>query len=109
MAKVFGFIHFELLPSVSQADFEAFVAQASAGGFDRPGMTFHFVKADRGERKGRYAFLVEFEDVAARNRLFPAAGGGTSDEVFAEKMKVLLAGMGKLAGPLSFSDYVHIG
>lgn len=109
MAKVFGFILFELLPNVSLADYEAFVAQASVGGFDRPGMAFHFVKADRGEWKGRHAFLLQFEDVAARNRLFPVAGGGTPDEVFAEKLKVLLAGMGKLAGPLSFSDYVQIG
>jgi hypothetical protein len=109
MAKVFGFIQFELLPNVSPADYEAFVAQASAGGFDRPGMVFHFVKADRGERKGRYAFLFEFEDVVARNRLFPVEGSGTPDEVLAEKLKVMLGGMRKLTGPFSFTDYVHIG
>ena len=109
MAKVFGFIQFELLPNVSPADYEAFVAQTGAGEFDRPGMAFHFVKADRGARKGQNALILEFDDVAARDRLFPVEGGGTPDDEFAGRMKALLSGMGKLVGPLSFSDYVHIG
>jgi len=71
MAKVFGIHEIELLPGVSEADFERFVAQEFIPNMGVEGWTAHLAKADRGERAGKYAIILEIESTAARDRYTP--------------------------------------
>jgi hypothetical protein len=72
MAKVLGIHEIELLPGVSEADFERFVIdefQPRLSGFQ--GWTARLGKADRGERAGKYVLIIEVESEATRDRYSP--------------------------------------
>jgi hypothetical protein len=44
-----------------------------------PGQTIHLLKADRGERKGKYMVFIELESVERRDHIYPAEGGFAED------------------------------
>jgi hypothetical protein len=71
---------FELRSGVKPQEFEDYVRKElshalSAG---KTGAHFRILKGDRGDRKGGYLLIWEFESVAARNEFFPKEGGGAS-------------------------------
>lgn len=79
MAKVYGIHEVELCPGVTgQALEKYFVEELQPQPF-YPGWKLQLVKADRGERAGKYAVLIEIESVEARDRIAPS-GESLSDE-----------------------------
>jgi hypothetical protein len=66
-----------LKPGVKAADFEQFARGEMAGAVAKnvKGMKIKILKGDRGERKGAYILVWEFDSVATRNQFFPREGG----------------------------------
>ncbi len=71
MAKVFGVTPMELRPGVSGEDFAKFWIEEYAPLGLRLGWTSHVLKADRGERAGKYAVIWEQPSVEERDRVLP--------------------------------------
>ncbi len=74
MSMVYGVHMVELNPGVDTEDFEAFVLGKflpALRNLKAPGVEFHLLKADRGERDGKYLFLMLFDSVETRDRYFP--------------------------------------
>jgi len=79
-SPVISLREFELKRGVKPEEFEAFARKelAHALSTEQPGTRLRVLKGDRGDRKGRYILLWEFESVAARNECFPREGAGSS-------------------------------
>jgi len=77
---VFSIREFELRSGVKPGEFETYVRQelTRALSQSKTGAHFKILKGDRGDRKGAYILIWEFESVAARNEFFPKEGGGAS-------------------------------
>ena len=115
MAKVFGIHEIELLPSVNVSDFEQFVTNEFIQGMGLEGWRAHLAKADRGERTGKFAIILEIESTAARERYSPRTNE------FSEEAQRALAGLSAaiekwatfsttIPGQSTvFTDYVVIG
>ena len=84
MAKVFGVTPLELRPGVSGEDFVRFWIEEYAQFGLRVGWTSHVLKADRGERAGKYAVIWEIPSVESRDRVSP-----TPDQVSEEGLRLL--------------------
>jgi hypothetical protein len=74
MTKVFAFHEIELRPGVSAEEFETFFATEIGSAPIYPGWWAQLLKADRGERAGKYLVIFEIESLEARERYFPTAG-----------------------------------
>jgi hypothetical protein len=72
MPKVFGIHEIELKPDADPDEYERFCRAPLASQPVLDGWKFHFLKADRGARTGKFAWLYEIESSEARNRYFPA-------------------------------------
>lgn len=113
MARIFNLTCFELLPGVTEAEFEAFVADPKSQPYMPPGFTWRVLKGDRGERKGRYAFLMEIDSIETRNRVAPVEGQGIADQALIAKWQPYWDAMGKLTtwpgSAAPGGDYVELG
>ena len=71
---------FELRSGVKPEEFENYARQELTRALSqaKTGAHFRILKGDRGDRKGGYLLIWEFESVAARNEFFPKEGGGAS-------------------------------
>ncbi len=75
MSKVFGMHKVELKPGVDEKEFEDFICNQVIPIYQVvPGQTIHLLKADRGERNGKYMVLIELESAARRDHIYPAEG-----------------------------------
>jgi hypothetical protein len=103
---------FELKSGVNPQQFEAFVQTelAKATGADS-GMKLHILRGDRGDRKGAYLLVWEFDSVAARNRYFPKEGGGSSAD-YQQAWDHIKTVMSKFSSYVNehfaYTDYVQI-
>jgi len=79
MAKIYGVTPLELRPGVSGEDFVRFWLEEYAPLGVRLGWISHVLKADRGERAGKYAVIWEQPSVEERDRYSPAGGGLTEE------------------------------
>jgi hypothetical protein len=70
MAKVFGIHPLVLHPGVNADAFERFVREEIQG-LSFAGQKIAVLKGDRGDRLGEYLYMIEFESVEVRDRLFP--------------------------------------
>ena len=112
-APVLSMREFELKPGVRAAEFEKFVRGDLAQTVARNvrGMKIEILKGDRGDRKGAYILVWEFDSVDARNRFFPREGGlgGPPFKGAWEQIKTV---MGKFKGYVkdlgSYTDYVVV-
>jgi hypothetical protein len=110
VAKVYGIHPIELKPGVSVAEFEQFIHGEGAPLFQTPnGAKVSILKGDRGARAGRYAVLLEFDSVEARNQTFPTADQSTVEPnpqaALYEKFFSLVSGVGD---PSTYTDYVVV-
>jgi hypothetical protein len=115
MSTVFSIHNLEPRPGVSFADYEKVLLESLQFSQPLAGWKMHLVKGDRGDRKGRYAVIYEFDSVEVRNRYFPAEGGEVSQEVqqmmaslpteLAERFNALVAVMPGVI----YTDYVEQG
>jgi hypothetical protein len=71
---------FELRSGVKPEEFEKYAREELTRALSqaKTGTRFRILKGDRGDRKGGYLLIWEFESVAARNEFFPKEGGGAS-------------------------------
>jgi hypothetical protein len=74
MSKILALHEIELRPGVSAEAFETFFAQEIGSEPIYPGWWAKLLKADRGERAGKYLVMFEIESTAVRDRYFPAPG-----------------------------------
>ena len=74
MSKVFGMHMFALLPGAKADEFEKFVREELNPLLSLEGWKSYLVKGDRGDREGKYLWMIEFESVEVRDRLFPSPG-----------------------------------
>ena len=99
----------ELKPGVDIAEFERFVTSTYNPGWSGAltGARGYIARADRGVHKGRYAFVLVFDSVQARNAIFPEEGGGASEKFQAalEKPLSLIKQLDKYIEPGTFSVY----
>jgi hypothetical protein len=110
MAKVFGITPLELRPGVNGEDFVKFWLEELAPMGQRLGWTTHVLKADRGERVGKYAVIWELPSVESRDRII------MSDGLTAEGKRLLEPGFQTLNEKLATfvtgwpnTDYVELG
>ncbi len=75
MPKVFGMHMIALRQGVKPEDFERFVVEKVHPSFQgTQGVCNYLLKGDRGDREGRYLWMIEFPSVEARDQLFPDVG-----------------------------------
>jgi hypothetical protein len=84
MAKVFGIHEIELRPGVTAEEFEQFYREEASQAATLEGWKGYLLKGDRGEREGKYVFLVEIESIEARDRYSP-----TPDETSEEAKRIV--------------------
>jgi hypothetical protein len=115
MSKVYSIHLIALKAGASGADFERFFCDEVLSQPALSGLTLRLLKGDRGDRKGNYAVMSEFESEARRNELFPQAGPGATQ--MSEEFMKWMAGVGpllakwdQLATPIDviYTDYVEV-
>jgi hypothetical protein len=80
MNKVLGMHNVELKPGVNEKEFEEFMCNQMLPIYRMvPGQTVHLLKADRGERSGKYLVLIELESAARRDQIYPMEGSVSED------------------------------
>lgn len=104
---------FELRSGVKPQDFEKYAREELTRALSqaKTGTRFRILKGDRGDRKGGYLLIWEFESVAARNEFFPKEGGGASPACQQAWKRIKLA-MEKFSiyvkEKRSYTDYVMV-
>jgi hypothetical protein len=96
----------ELLPGQDAKEFELFVLQKIAPIYKKMnGQTFTLVKGDRGNRANQYAFILSFNSIEDRDRIYPPSGdpvGDFGDDAIWDKLN----SMAKVF--YSHTDYVKV-
>ena len=115
MTKVFALHEVELRPGVSAEEFETFFSTEI--GFEPlyPGWWVQLLKANRGQRAGKYLVMFEIESIEVRDRYFPTAGERSEEaRQFTQHHPEIAAMFEKwstLATPLGevYTDYILVG
>lgn len=114
--KVLSIREIELKEGADTAAFERFIRERYNPAFDGaiPGFTAYIVRGDRGEGKGRYLLVYEFDSARTRNAMFPEDGGGLSETFapFFEQLPDFSAEFGTFVvveeAPRRYTDYVMV-
>jgi hypothetical protein len=112
MPKVFGIHTIALKPGVKAEDFERFVIEEVYPVAELEGVEMYILKGDRGDREGKYLWVMEIESVEARDRLFPSPGESSEEaRQFFESYAAVLEKWDTLATPVDviYTDYVVVG
>ncbi len=112
MAKVFGMHLIELNSGVKAEDFEKFVLEEMIPIPNFEGWKYSLLKGDRGEREGKYLWLIEIESVEARDRVFPSSGEQSKEaQQFFEAQAAVFEKWASFATPLDTiaTDYLVVG
>jgi hypothetical protein len=110
---LFSIRELELRAGVKPEEFENYVRQELTHALSqaKTGAHFRILKGDRGDRKGGYILIWEFESVAARNEFFPKEGGGASPACQQQWKRIKLA-MEKFSAYVkekhNYTDYVTL-
>jgi hypothetical protein len=112
MSKVFGMHMIALKPGVEAEDFERFVTEEVYPAPEPEGVKSYLLKGDRGDREGKYLWVMEIESVEARDRLFPSPGESSEEarQLF-ESYAAVLEKWETFATPMDviYTDYVVVG
>jgi hypothetical protein len=112
MSKVFGMHMIALLPGVKAEDFEKFVTEEVYPAPAPEGWKYYLLKGDRGDREGRYLWMIEIESVETRDKLFPAPGEVSEEaQRYLESQAAVFQKWATFATPLDgiTTDYVVVG
>ena len=112
MSKVFGMHTIALKPGVKAEDFEKFLAEEVSPLPSLDGVETYLLKGDRGDRDGKYLWIIEFASAEVRRRYFPSPG-----EVSQEAQRALASWAAAFekwetfATPINviYTDYVVVG
>lgn len=107
--KVIAIREQQLKEGADTAAFEKFVREEYNPAVDGtiPGVKMYIMKGDRGEKKGSYLFVYEFDSARTRDAIFPTEGEGPSETFapFFEELPDLSQEFAKyLASPEDSSD-----
>jgi len=111
MAKVFGVREFDLNPDVSAAEFDQWLTEALPQLPKGAGVKVSFLKADRGDRNGKYLMLTEMESVETRDRYWPNPDQPSSEGVKLDPPPEVMAQFQRYLAPsggYGFTDYVVV-
>lgn len=111
MAKVISTHHVELKPGVSSEEFERYLGQMPK--IELPGLKAYYAKGDRGERAGKYAFIIEFDSVEQRDAIFPVEGQPLPTEEVRQAIQSFMDHLERgssltAEGPDVYTDYVAV-
>jgi hypothetical protein len=112
MAKVLGMHMFALKPGVKAEDFEKFVTEEVYPLPWPEGLEDYLLKGDRGDREGRYLWVMELESVELRDRHFPSPGKMSEElQRFFEPLATVFEKWETFATPIDaiYTDYVVVG
>jgi hypothetical protein len=111
MAKIFGVTPVELLDVVKGEDFERFWLNEFVPLGLKLGWTSHLLKADRGERAGKYAVIWELPSVESRDRIMPAPGqiSEQGQQLLGPDFQRLGAKLDTFITGWPYTDYVELG
>jgi hypothetical protein len=111
MAKIFGITPIELREGIKGEDFERFWLHEYGPQGQVLDWTSHLLKADRGERAGKYAVMWELPSVESRDHIVLA-----DDSLTEEGQRLLGSNFAKMNEKLGtfvtgwpFTDYVELG
>lgn len=83
----------ELLPGQDATEFEMYVLNKIAPIYNKmKGQHFTLVKGDRGIRTNQYAFIITFNSIEDRNRIYPPSGdlvGDFGDQAIWDKLNTM--------------------
>ena len=83
----------ELLPGQNANEFENYVLNIIAPIYNKmKGQQFTLVKGDRGIRTNQYAFIITFDSIEDRNRIYPPSGdlvGDFGDQAIWDKLNTM--------------------
>ena len=72
-----------------------------------PGVEFHLMKGERGERTGKYIEYIVFDSIEDRNRWFPENGKSSEEAKQAfDNMREIQDRMMKMVSSHTFTDYI---
>jgi hypothetical protein len=114
MSKVFSVHVLEPLPGANQEAFEKLMLDLAAlpPSSEAEGWQSYVTKGDRGDRKGQYCVIHEFDSVEVRDSYFPVEGGEPSElaqRILTSGPPELFERWGALVRPLGaegYTDYV---
>lgn len=109
MANVFAIHTMELREGLSEEDFEKLFLEKLVQVWSKAGMKGRILKGDRGQRKGKYAVILEMS-IEVRNRIFPVEGGENSEEsaqLLGPEWDAVLQKMDTFTVDWNFTDYVE--
>jgi hypothetical protein len=101
-----------LHPGVKAEDFEKFVMEEMYPVPNLEGLKYYLLKGDRGDREGKYLWMIEFESVEARDRLFPFPGEMSKEaQQYIEAQAAVFEKWATFATPIDVisTDYVAVG
>jgi len=115
MARVQGLHKVGLRPGVDLAEFERFAVEEVYPAVEQiPGLRYSLLRGEKGDRKGRYLELYEFDSVERWRTYFPEDKPDGSEEMqrYFEQMAPMMAKWNTFALSLTdptFTDYVVLG
>jgi hypothetical protein len=115
MSKVYSLHMIALKAGANGPDFERYFREEIGAVPGPSGLTMRLLKGDRGDRKGNYLLMFEFESDERRNQLFPEAGPA-AHQMSAEVMQWMagagptLARWNENATPFDmiYTDYLEV-
>ena len=111
MAKVLGVREVDLNPGVSAQEFEQWITETLPQLPKGAGVKVYFLKADRGDRNGKYLMVTEMDSVATRDRYWPNPGQPSEEGARLDPPAEVMEGFQRFTAPSStdgFTDYVVI-
>ena len=112
MAKVFGMHMIALKPGVKAEDFEKFIIEEVYTSSIPEGWKYYLLKGDRGDREGKYLWMIEFDSVESRDQFFPSPGEMSAEaQASMESLGDIFEKWATFATPLDMitTDYVVVG
>ena len=115
MARLYAMHKIALKPKADPEEFERFATEEARPVFEQiPGMRWRLLKGDRGDRKGRYLEILEFDSVESRDAFIPEDGGELSAkyQTYMERWKPVMERWVEFAASEydpTFTDYVVVG
>jgi hypothetical protein len=109
MANVFAIHTMELHEGISEENFKKLFLEKLIQVWLKAGMKGHILKGDRGQRKGKYALILEMP-IEVRDRLFPVDGEGISEEaakLLGPEWDAVLQKMDTFTVDWNFTDYLE--
>jgi len=109
--KVLGIRELDLNSGVSAEEFEQFITQVLPQLPKGSGLKQYILKADRGDRNGKYLMVTEMDSVETRDRYWPNPDQPSEEGARLDTPAEVMEQFGRFVAPSSgmgFTDYAVI-